>query len=152
MASLGTLLRHVHEVMDGAIARIYTDLGMPDYRPRFSPAVRTLAAEGPLAIRDLAVAIGVTHSAASQTVHQMSKAGFVTLERGTDGRQRVVHLTERTRAALPAIEAEWAATTRAVAELEKELPAPLTAVLEATVEALRRRPFHDRVTAAQDRD
>ncbi|MEV0151270.1 MULTISPECIES: MarR family transcriptional regulator [unclassified Nonomuraea] len=152
MASLGTLLRHVHEVMDGAIARIYTDLGLPDYRPRFSPAVRVLAAEGPLAIRDLAAAIGVTHSAASQTVHQMSRAGFVTLERGADGRQRVVHLTERTRAALPAIEAEWAATTRAVAELEAELPAPLTAVLEATVEALRRRPFHDRVTAAQDRD
>ncbi|MBN6058157.1 MarR family transcriptional regulator, partial [Nonomuraea sp. RK-328] len=147
MASLGTLLRHVHEVMDGAIAQIYADLGMPDYRPRFSPAVRTLATEGPMAIRDLAAAVGVTHSAASQTVHQMSRAGFVTLERGTDGRQRVVHLTERARAALPAIEAEWAATSRAVAELEKELPAPLTAVLEATAEALRRRSLHERITA-----
>ncbi|WP_205315552.1 MarR family winged helix-turn-helix transcriptional regulator [Nonomuraea lactucae] len=147
MAFLGTLLRQVHEVMDGAVAEVYADLGMPDYRPRFSPVVRVLVAEGPMAIRDLAGAIGVTHSAASQTVHQMRRSGFVSLERGVDGRRRIVQLTERARAALPAIEAEWDATTRAVAALNAELPVPLTEVLEATVEALHRRPFRDRIAA-----
>jgi DNA-binding MarR family transcriptional regulator len=134
--------------MDAAIADLYTDLGLPDYRPRFSPVVRALSGRGPMAIRDLAGAIGVTHSAASQTVHQMRRSGFVTLERGADARHRIVHLSERARAALPAIETEWEATARAVAALEAELPMPLTDVLAATVEALRRRPFRERITSA----
>ncbi|WP_433436338.1 MarR family winged helix-turn-helix transcriptional regulator [Nonomuraea sp. CA-141351] len=145
MISLGTLMRHVHELMDGAIADIYADLGMPEYRPRFSPVVRTLVARGPMAIRDLAEAIGVTHSAASQTVIQMRRHDFVTLEKGADARHRIVHLTSKARAALPAIEAEWAATERAMRELDEELPVPLADMLRAMVEALERRPFRTRV-------
>nr|WP_055504446.1 MarR family transcriptional regulator [Nonomuraea pusilla] len=145
MASLGTLLRHVHDLMDGAVAEIYADLGMPDYRPRFSPAVRALVTEGPMSIRDLAAAIGVTHSAASQTVNQMSRSGFVTLERGADGRQRIVRLTAKAEAALPAVEAEWAATERAARTLDSELPVPLGDALQAVVDALSRRPFRARI-------
>ncbi|RVX46702.1 DNA-binding MarR family transcriptional regulator [Nonomuraea polychroma] len=142
---MSTLMRHVHEMMDGAIAEIYADLGMPEYRPRFSPVVRTLVAQGPMAIRDLAEIIGVTHSAASQTVIQMRRHGFVTLEKGADARQRIVHLTPKARAALPAIEAEWAATEQAMRELDEELPVPLADMLRAMVEALERRPFRARV-------
>jgi len=147
MKGLGTLMRHVNELMDAAVAGVYADLGMPEYRPRFSPVVRALVAEGPMAIRDLAAAIGVTHSAAGQTVTQMSRAGFVTLEKGSDARHRVVRLTGKARAALPAIEAEWAATTRAVAELDAELPVPLGEVLEAVLAALERRSFGERIAA-----
>jgi DNA-binding MarR family transcriptional regulator len=145
---LGTLLRHLHEVMDGAIADHYAERGLPDYRPRYSPAVRALAAHGPMAIRDLAEAIGVTHSAASQTVALMRKGGWVTLEPGADGRQRIVHLTDRTRRALPVIEAEWAATERAVAALDAELPVPLGEVLRAALRALERKSFRQRIEEA----
>ncbi|MEU0568186.1 MarR family transcriptional regulator [Nonomuraea sp. NPDC005983] len=145
---LGTLLRHVHELMDGAIAGIYADWGLPEYRPRFSPVVRALLTEGPLAIRDLASAVGVTHSAASQSVEQMRRAGFVTLSKGADARRRIVHLTDKARAALPAIEAEWEAAERAVQALDAELPMPLEEVLRAAVEALKRQGFRDRIEAA----
>jgi DNA-binding MarR family transcriptional regulator len=143
--ALGTLMRHVHELMDGAVAGIYAEHGLPDYRPRYSPVVRTLVARGPLAIRDLAKEIGVTHSAASQTVVQMRRSGFVTLEKGTDARHRIVHLTDRARAALPLIEAEWAATERAVRELDAELPVPLEQLMTATLQALERRNFRERI-------
>ena len=66
-------MRHVLELLDGDVARIYADLGVPDYRPRYSPVVRALVALGPLSIRDLAGAVGVTHSAASQTAAQMAR-------------------------------------------------------------------------------
>ena len=148
---LGTLLRHVHELMDGAIAEQYVAAGMPDYRPRFSPVVRALAAEGPLSIRDLARATGVTHSAASQTVAQLQRAGYVELRPGTDARTRIVELTGKARAAMPVIEADWQTAEAAVAELETELPASLTAVLLATLDALDRRSFADRLSAANDR-
>jgi DNA-binding MarR family transcriptional regulator len=145
LVGLGTLLRHVLEEMDGDVASVLADLGTPGYRPRFSPIVRALVALGPVPIRDLARAIGVTHSGASQTVAQMRSRGFVTIEPGEDARQRVVHLTRKTRALLPKIEAEWAATASATAELDAELPIPLGDMVPALAAALDRKPFRQRI-------
>jgi DNA-binding MarR family transcriptional regulator len=145
---LGTLMRHLLELLDGDVAEVYADLGIPDYRPRYSPVVRALTELGPLSIRDLAGAVGVTHSAASQTAAQMARHGLLTLEPGTDARQRIARLTARARALLPLIEAEWAATTAAVAELEAELPAALTEVLFQAERAVRSRPLRTRIAAA----
>jgi len=142
---LGTRMRHVLEVLDGDVARFLADIGLDDYRPRYSPVVRALLARGPLAIRDLAGEMRVTHSAASQTVAQMNRAGFVNLEPGADARQRIVSLTARTRELLPLIEAEWAATTEATEALEAELPYSLRALLDAIMEALERKPFRERI-------
>lgn len=143
--ALGTLLRHVLDVLDGDVAAVHQRLGLTDYRPRYSPVVRALVADGPLPIRDLAARVGVTHSAASQTVAQMRRAGLVDLSPGADARHRIVTLTDRARALLPAIEAEWAATTTAVRHLDTELPVPLADELYAVLAALRRRPLRDRI-------
>jgi DNA-binding MarR family transcriptional regulator len=145
LVGLGTLLRHLLEEMDGDVASVLADLGTTGYRPRFSPVVRALAALGPVPIRDIARAIAVTHSAASQTVAQMASRGLVTLTPGEDARQRVVHLTARARALLPTIEAEWAATASAAAELDDELPVPLTELALALAAALQRRSFRQRI-------
>ncbi|MEU7783821.1 MarR family transcriptional regulator [Amycolatopsis sp. NPDC049159] len=142
---LGTRLRHVLEVLDGDVARFLADIGLDGYRPRYSPVVRALLARGPLAIRDLAAEMRVTHSAASQTVAQMNRDGLVALEPGADARQRIVSLTAKARDLLPLIEAEWAATTEASEALEAELPYSLRALLDAIVEALDRKPFRERI-------
>jgi DNA-binding MarR family transcriptional regulator len=143
--AIGTQLRHVLELLDGDVAKVYLDLGLPEYRPRFSPIVRALVAAGPLSIRDVATAVGVTHSAASQTVAQLTKAGFVTLQPGADARQRIVQLTDRTRDLLPTIEAEWRATTAAMSELDAELTAPLGQILTELAAAIDRRSFRNRI-------
>ncbi|RSD25750.1 MarR family transcriptional regulator [Amycolatopsis eburnea] len=142
---LGTRMRHVLEILEGDVARFLADIGLDDYRPRYSPVVRALLARGPLAIRDLAAEMRVTHSAASQTVAQMNRAGLVALEPGADARQRIVSLTAKARDLLPLIEAEWAATTEAAEALEAELPYSLRALLDAIVEALDRKPFRERI-------
>src|SRR5213080_1054412 len=144
---LGTLMRHMLELLDCDVARVYADLGVPDYRPRYSPVVRALVARGPLSIRDLAAAVGVTHSAASQTAAQMARHGLLTLERGADARQRIARLTARARALLPLIEAEWAATDAAAA-LEAELPAALIQVLQEAERAVLSRPMRSRIADA----
>jgi DNA-binding MarR family transcriptional regulator len=141
-------MRHVLELLDSDVARVYADLGVPDYRPRYSRVVRTLVALGPLSIRDLAGVTGVTHSAASQTAAQMARHGLLTLETGTDARQRIARLTDRARALLPLVEAEWAATSAAAAELEAELPAALTEVLSRTERAVLSRPMRTRIADA----
>ena len=78
-AGIGIRMRHVLELLDGDVARVYADLGIAGYRPRFSPVIRAIVSRGPLSIRDLARAVGVTHSAASQTAAQMTRAGLLTL-------------------------------------------------------------------------
>jgi DNA-binding MarR family transcriptional regulator len=145
LVGLGTLLRHVLDEMDDDIAAVLADLGTPGYRPRFSAIVRALVALGPVPIGDLARAIAVTHSAASQTVAQMASRGLVELRSGEDARQRVVHLTDKARALLPKIEAEWAATASAAAEMDAELPFPLAELVPEIAAALARRPFRQRI-------
>ena len=142
---LGTRLRHVLELLDGDVAQVYADLGLSDYRPRFSPVVRALVMLGPSSIRDLARAIGVTHSAASQTVAQMSRCDLVALEPGADARQRIVRLTDRARSLQPVIDAEWAATGAAVEAMDAELPVPLGEMLAAILRAVERRPLRQRI-------
>lgn len=145
LIGLGTWLRHLLDEMDAGIASVLADLGTADFRPRFSPVVRALTALGPVPIRDLAAALAVTHSAASQTVTQLAERGYVTLQPGEDARQRVVHLTAKARALLPVIDAEWAATASAAAELDAELPFPLADLVPAIAAALERRPFRQRM-------
>ncbi|MFF7868405.1 MarR family winged helix-turn-helix transcriptional regulator [Streptomyces qaidamensis] len=149
-AAVGTLLRHVLELLDGDVAAVYEEQGMAEYRPRFSPVVRALVAQGPLSVRDLAEAIGVTHSAASQTAAQMARAGLVThTPDPLDARRRLVALTAQARSLLPRIEAEWEATAAAMAELDTELSMPLGELLAEVAQAVGRRPFRERVAAAR---
>jgi DNA-binding MarR family transcriptional regulator len=149
-AAVGTLLRHVLELLDGDVAKVYEEQGLAGYRPRFSPVVRALVAEGPLPVRGLAAAIGVTHSAASQTAAQMARAGLVThTSDPLDARRRLVGLTSEARALLPRIEEEWEATNAAMAELDAELSMPLGELLTEVAQAVTRRPFRERVAAAR---
>ncbi|GAA3469484.1 MarR family transcriptional regulator [Nonomuraea roseola] len=143
---LGTRLRLLLDLLDDGVTALYPSLGLEGFRPRFTPILRQLAAEGPASIRDLARAIGVTHSAASQTVAQMAKEELVTLSPGADARQRIVRPTSRAEALLPALDREWAATSAAAAELDAELPYPLSRLVDEALEALSRRPMRDRIS------
>jgi DNA-binding MarR family transcriptional regulator len=145
--ALGTELRALFEQMDADVGRALADLGLDGYRPRFSPLVRVLV-DGPASVRQLAAATGVTHSAASQTVAAMVKAGWATQRVGTDARERIVELTDATRAALPAIRAEWEVTTGAMAALDAELPYAVSRFVGDLRAALERVPFRARMAAA----
>jgi DNA-binding MarR family transcriptional regulator len=134
--------------MDGDVARAGAHVGLVDYRPRFSPVVRTLVEHGPMTIRELGTAVGVTHSAASQTVAQMARRDLVTLTAGADARSHLVNLTDTARSLLPAIQAEWAATAAAAAALDAELPYPLSDLVTAVRDALGRRTFRERIADA----
>jgi DNA-binding MarR family transcriptional regulator len=144
---LGTRLRVLLETMDADVGVALADLGLTDYRTRYSAVIRRLAA-GPGTIGDVAETLGVTHSAASQTVAEMERRGLLALRPGTDARQRVVTLTAKTKRLLPAINAEWEATDLASAALEAELPYPLSRLIDELAAALERRRFRQRIADA----
>jgi DNA-binding MarR family transcriptional regulator len=143
--SLWRPLRDLLDLMDDDIARLYAERGVHGVRPRFSKALIKLAHLGPLSIKELAQAVEVTHSAMSQTVAALRGHGLVRVRPGEDARTRTVELTDQGRGVVPFLEAEWRATEAAVAELEAEVPYPLTAVVRDLRTALARRSFHDRI-------
>jgi DNA-binding MarR family transcriptional regulator len=142
---LGTRLRHLLDTLERDVAAVYTDLGVEDIKPRFAPYLRLLESNGPTSIRDLATTIGVTHSAASQTVAELSRRTLVDVAPGPDARTRVVTLSEAGERILPLIHREWAATVAAAATLDADLPYPLGRLVEEALAALERRPMRERI-------
>ena len=143
-------MRHLLELLDGDVAAIYKEEGL-EYLPRFTPIMRALASGDPMAIRDLAAAARISHSAASQTVARMKNVRLVEQVDGSDGRERAVRLTRRGKALLPKLEVRWRATNAAAEELDHELSERLTAGVEEAIAALEARPFKQRIRASEQR-
>lgn len=141
-------LRTLFVTMDADVALALNDLGLTEYRTRYSAVIRLVDRDGPVTIGSVATELDVTPSAASQTVSEMERRGYLRLRPAADGRQRLVTLTARSRRALPAIHAEWDATEAAAAALEAELPYPLSRLVDELAEALARTRFRDRIAAA----
>jgi MarR family transcriptional regulator, organic hydroperoxide resistance regulator len=144
-ASFGAALRRLIDHLDGALEQAYRDEGL-DFRPRYTPVVRALLADGPQTIRSLSEALGVSHSAVSQTVSQMAAAGLVAVTRGEDdARQRVVTLSRAGKAMVPRLEDHWRAARIATASLDTETGGVLVEVVNRANAALARRPFSERL-------
>jgi DNA-binding MarR family transcriptional regulator len=145
---LGTQLRHLIELLDGAVQQAYTDAGL-DYRPRYTPMMRVLAQQQSATIGQLAELAGITQPAATQTVALMKKEGLLLVAAsGEDGRQRVVRLSRQGEALLPRLQACWQATRRAADSLDAELEFPLSECLAQAIAVLEQRSFGDRIRDA----
>jgi DNA-binding MarR family transcriptional regulator len=142
--SLGTELRRLLELLDGDVERRYSSLGL-DYRPRFTPIVRSIEILGPASIKSIAQHSGLSHSAVSQTVAQMLKFGLLILKPGRDGRERIAEPSEKLKQMLPLLHTQWAATNRAAVRMETELSASLLQTVGEVIAALQRRSFAERI-------
>jgi len=133
--------------LDADIARIYADAHIDGLKPTWVKELIKLHAYGPMTITELAATVGRTHSALSQKVSAMRAAGWVRTTAGPDARTKRVALTDRAERVVGRLAAEWRATEAAVAEIEAEIPYPMTRVVRDIEEVLRRRSFRDRIAA-----
>jgi len=149
--SLWRPVRELLERVDSEIARVYqASPDTQDVRPSWVLEILRLEARGPMTIRQLAATVGRTHSASSQKVAAMTKAGLVETSRGSDARTRRVQVTDRARDLVGRMRAEWLATEDALAELEAETPYPLSRAVADLNAALDRRSFSERLTEHLD--
>lgn len=132
--------------MDAEIARVYAEKEIDGLKPSYVMELLRLHAEGPMTITELAASVERTHSALSQKVAAMRAAGWVRTVPGDDGRSKKVTLTDEARRVAARLAAEWRATEAALAELEAEIPYPLSRVVTDIEQALARKSFHDRIT------
>jgi DNA-binding MarR family transcriptional regulator len=140
------LIRLLSE-LDDEIARVYADNGIDDLKPTWVMEILRLRSRGPMTIAELARSLGKTHSALSQKVAAMRAAGWLTTTPGRDARSKKIALTPKAEAvAATLLTAEWRATEAAIAELEAEIPYPLSQVADDIRAALARKSFHARIT------
>ena len=145
---LGTQLRHLIELLDGAVQQAYADAGLT-YRPRYTPVMRALAQQQCATIGQLSELAGITQPAVTQTVALMKKEGLVLVATGgVDGRQRVVRLSPQGEELLPRLEACWQATKQAADSLDAQLEFPLSECLAQAIDVLGKRSFGDRIRDA----
>jgi DNA-binding MarR family transcriptional regulator len=145
---LGTQLRHLIELLDGAVQQAYVDAGL-DYRPRYTPVMRVFAEQQSATIGQLAEQAGITQPAATQTVALMKKEGLLLVAAGgEDGRQRVVRLSPQGKAMLPRLQACWQATRRAADSLDADIDFPLSECLAQAIAVLGQRSFGERIRDA----
>lgn len=135
--------------MDDEIARFYAGT---EIRPSYVMELLRLHFRGPMTIRELADSVHRTHSALSQKVAAMKAAGLVAVTPGQDARSKKIALTPAAETLVGRLAAEWRATEAALAELEAELPYPLSRVVADIEDALARRSFHDRIAGKLDED
>jgi DNA-binding MarR family transcriptional regulator len=138
-------LRLLLAAMDADIARIYAEARVTGLTPSMVMELLRLHARGPMTITELAESVQRTHSATSQKVAAMRAAGLVRTTPGKDARTRKVTLTAKARRIIGKLGAEWRATAAATADIENEIPYPLSQVVTDIEEALRRKSFHDRI-------
>ena len=132
--------------MDAEIARVYADARIEGLKPNWVMELIRLGVHGPMTITELATSVQRTHSAMSQKVAAMRAAGWVRTVAGVDARSKRVELTDRARGVVGRLAAEWRATEAAIAEIEAEIPYPLSRVVTDIEAALRRRSLHARIT------
>ncbi|MFF7191395.1 MarR family winged helix-turn-helix transcriptional regulator [Streptomyces sp. NPDC008222] len=143
--SLWRPLRLLQASMDADIAQVYSEQQIDGLKPSYVMELLRLHACGPMTIAELAESVQRTHSALSQKVAAMRTAGWVQTVAGDDARTKKVTLTDKARGVVDRLAAEWRATEAAVAELEAEIPYPLSQVVADIERALERRSFHDRI-------
>lgn len=138
-------LRLLQATMDEDIARLYAEADIQGLKTSYVMELIKLHVHGPLTIRELAQAVERTHSAMSQKVSSMRAAGLVHTTPGPDARSKRVALTPKAEQIVPRLMAEWRATEASIAELEAEVPYPLSQVVIDLAKALQRKSFHDRI-------
>lgn len=138
-------LRLLLAEMDGDIARLYDEAGIAGLKPSYVMELLRLHARGPMTITELAESVHRTHSGTSQKVAAMRAAGLVRTSPGPDARSKKVALTSKAKRIVARLAAEWRATEASIAELEAEIPYPLSRVVSDITAALQRKSFHDRI-------
>jgi DNA-binding MarR family transcriptional regulator len=144
--SLWRPLRLLQAAMDDDIAQVYADAQIEGLKPSYVLELLRLHARGPLTITELAESVQRTHSGTSQKVAAMRAAGLVRTTTGADARSKRVVLTARAKRIVGRLAAEWRATEASIAELEAEIPYPLSRVVIDIEKALQHKSFHDRIT------
>ena len=105
--ALGSRFKALSDALYDAADAVYRARGSR-MQARWFPLLRLLHDRGPLAVTEVAAAIGQTHSAVSQLATRLERSGWVSFTTdGRDRRRRVLALTPKSESALRELKPVW---------------------------------------------
>jgi len=141
---LGTRFRRIGERLQAATQDILADAGV---QVGYLPFLAAIDRLGPLAVGDMAKAIGVSQPAATKALGQLSKLKLVRqVPSPDDARRKLAQLTAEGQALVERSKTGgWLQVDAAVADLCALLEGPLLAQLAELERRLAERPLKDRL-------
>lgn len=134
-AFLGSRLKRLGERMQAGAVEIIAEAGLP-LVPAQVPVITALRG-GPLAIGQIAEAVGASQPGVSRIVGQLERLGLVEAARGRDQRERLVALSDAGRQAIETLAREvWPRVGTAAEQLFADLSGPFLLQLGAIERAL----------------
>ena len=147
---LGELLRHLTDLVDSGALRVYCAMDLADFKPRYTPVIRALAA-GATTVTAITRISHLTQGAISQTVALMQADGLVEKYPLPDARQSGLRLTRTGQRLLQRLQPHWQTTFDAIARLEADIGHPLRAILADAIAALQDQDFAQRLQQVSER-
>ncbi|MBV9572270.1 MAG: MarR family transcriptional regulator [Alphaproteobacteria bacterium] len=144
-AAIGARLRRLSERIDRDANRVYQAAGVT-FEQRWLGVLEQLVICGPLAVNDLAKALGISHPSVSQTRDSLKKAGLIAEKADpADARRRVLQITRKGASFARKLQPVWSALDQVGRQLNAEAGDVVTA-LDRLEDALDRRSIFQRVT------
>ena len=143
--TLGTRLKRIGEKLQADTQKIMDELGAPLQASQY-PFLAAIDRLGPLAVGELAEAIGITQPGATRTVAQLVELGMLEAEPAPDDqRRRIVSLSKEGKRLVATAKGEvWPRIRAAVADLCGDLDGPLLDQLAAIEDGLAAAPLYRR--------
>jgi MarR family transcriptional regulator, organic hydroperoxide resistance regulator len=146
-AALGARLRRLSERIDCEVCQIYAQAGVRFEQRWFGP-FNQVRLHGPIGVAEMALRLGVSHAAASQTCSALVEAGLVAVAADpSDARRRPYVLTKAGLSLTLAMQPTWERLEAVSQELEVETGG-LLAALEQLELALDRQSLKQRFEAS----
>jgi DNA-binding MarR family transcriptional regulator len=143
--NLGTKLRNLIDILDKDVELSYKELGLDNYKPKYTAIFRVLIANNAMSIGEIVKATGATQPGISQIVREMKTNGLVLSGAGKDAREKRISLTKKAQNMVATLEKQWKATQVASQSLNDELGLSLHETVQSAIAALEQKSFRLRI-------
>ncbi|WP_204251229.1 MarR family winged helix-turn-helix transcriptional regulator [Elioraea rosea] len=148
---LGTRLKRLGEALQADVQRVLDELD-PPVQASHHPLLAALDRLGPLAVGELAQAVGLSQPGITRSIAQLAALGLVEqAQPNDDQRRRIISLTTSGRGLVQSARRNaWPRIERAVAALCEGLSGPLLEQLSAIEDGLAAAPMHRRAAGGKE--
>ena len=142
--ALGSRLKRLSETIMNSGVEVYETLGI-DFNPRWFPLYYALSEQDEQTVTQLAQSLDLSHPGLIKMAKGLEKRGLIeSIKDPLDKRKRILRLTEEGKDLLPNMQDAWTDISGALRKVVEESEGLLSA-LEATEDALKKRPLPGRV-------
>ncbi len=140
---IGTRMRRLYEMMSTDADRLYVEANIP-FKVSYFYVVYALSVRGDMPISEIAKLAGFSHSAVSQIVKKLTTEGIVKTKATSDGRQKLVTLSQNGQKLLQDIQPYWLALEASMKEAIEEAGVSMIDAIASLEKAFSRTSLYKR--------